>query len=514
MEAFELPSAEPATPTTRPIWKRKGFWIGLFVLLLIGGLIGFLIYNAYQLVPTQESVVKVEDILLDEYSVSGRLAEAIQYPTISTSEVGAWDSTSFLGFHTYIQTAFPLVDSLLEREVISDLSLLYTWKGQDPSQKPILLMGHIDVVPVPKENEAAWTHPPFSGARADGFVWGRGTLDDKVGVIGILEAVETLLRDGFQLQTTVYLAFGHDEEIRGSRGAAAIAEKLTNQGELLSFVLDEGGVISTGVLPGIDAPVALIGTAEKGYVTLELTVKANGGHSSIPPRHTAVGRISRAITRLEDNPFPRSLEGPTLQMFEQLAPSMDLFEKTIFANLWLMKPVVLHQLSKEALTDAAIRTTTAATMISGGAVENVLPTEARAVVNFRIVPGETVASVVERVTDVIDDEQVTIRTLPESALEPSRISDPNADSFALIERTLRQTRPGEVLVSPFLMLGGTDARYFESIADQVYRFSPIVLNGAEDSDRIHGINERVRIDEYVQGVKFYYQLIRNAAGKP
>lgn len=509
MPAME--TSEPQPPRRR---RRLSFWIGLLALLMLASLIGFLVYNAYQLVPTQQSVAKVEDIVLDGYSVSGRLAEAVQFQTISTADAGAWDSTGFLGLHTYIKDTFPLVDSLLEREVVSGLSLLYTWKGQDLTQKPMLLMGHMDVVPVPPGTEIAWSHPPFSGARADGFVWGRGTLDDKVSVFGILEAVETLLRDGFEPQTTIYLAFGHDEEIRGSRGAQTIAKKLTNEGVLLSFVLDEGGGISKGVLPGIEAPVALIGTAEKGYVTLELTVEAEGGHSSVPSRHTAVGRLSRAIARLEADPFPRDLEGPTLQMFERLAPSMDLFEKTIFANLWLLEPLVLHQLSREALTDAAIRTTTAATVMSGGAVENVLPTQARALVNFRIMPSETTESVLERVIDVVDDEDVKVQKLPGSALEPSRVSDPNTESFALIERTLQQTMPGDIHVSPFLVLGGTDARYFEGIAEQVYRFAPIVLDGSEDAERIHGINERVRIDDYVQGVTFYYQLIRNATGKP
>lgn len=503
-----------STVSDTPKRRRKSFWIGLFVLLLLAGFVGFLIYNALQLVPQTSSVVAVEDIVVDAYAASGRLAEAVQFQTVSSTDPAAWDSAAFLGFHVFLKDAFPLVDSLLKREVVSDLSLLYTWPGQDPSMKPILLMGHMDVVPVPPGTEIAWSHPPFSGARADGFVWGRGTLDDKVGVLGTLEAVEHLLRDGFVPQRTIYLAFGHDEETRGSRGAQVIAERLTNAGVWLEFVLDEGGVVTEEVIPGVEQPVALIGTAEKGYLTVELSTTAEGGHSSVPPRHTAVGRLSRAIANLESHPVARSLEGPTLQMFERLAPSMRFLEKTAFANLWLFKPLVLHQLSQNPLTDAAIRTTTAATVIKGGAVENVLPTSARALVNFRIVPGETSESVLEHVREAIDDDDVTVTKAGGYAAEPSQVSDPNAPSFALLERTIQQTLGSDVLVAPYLVVGGTDARYFEPIADNVYRFVPIMLNGNEDADRIHGLNERVRIDDYVKGVQFYYQLMRNASGKP
>jgi carboxypeptidase PM20D1 len=368
-------------------------------------------------------------------------------------------------------------------------------------------MAHMDVVPVDPATEKSWTHGPFSGQVTDGYIWGRGTMDDKASVLGILEAAEQLLAEGFKPQRTVFLAFGHDEEIGGNNGAAKIAEDLRRRGVELEFVLDEGMNILNRIVPGISSPVALIGIAEKGYLSLRLSVERPGGHSSIPPADTAIGMVSRALQRLETKPFPSRLSGPTLEMFEYLGPEMPWANKLALANLWLLDPLVRKQLTKSPLTNAAIRTTLAPTLFNAGVKENVLPSTAAAVVNLRLLPGDSIASAVARVQRVIDEPRIKITPLAVQ-MEASPISDIGSPSFTLIQRTIRQTAP-TALVAPALLVAATDSRHYAGLTKNIFRFLPIAL-GPEDTKRYHGIDERISVDDYERCVRFYAQVIRNS----
>lgn len=367
-------------------------------------------------------------------------------------------------------------------------------------------MAHMDVVPVDSASESLWKHPPFSGAVADGFIWGRGAMDDKGSVLGILEAVEHLLNEGFLPERSVYLAFGHDEEIGGHNGAAKIAELLSSRGVELEYVLDEGAILS-GIIDGISSPVALIGIAEKGYLSIRLSAESAGGHSSIPPADSAIGVLSRALQRIEAAPFPSRLNGPTRQMFEYLGPEMSWPKKLALANLWLFDPLIRRQLARSPLTNAAIRTTVAPTIFSAGIQENVLPTKATAVINLRLMPGETIASALAHVRKAIDDPKVQLTALPVQ-MEPSAISDIESAGFQLLQRTIGQTIP-ETIVAPALLVGATDSRHYAGLTKNIFRFLPITLR-PEDTKRYHGIDERISIDDYERCIRFYAQLIRNS----
>jgi len=441
--------------------------------------------------------------------IAGRFAGALTFPTVSPQDPAETDSLAFYGLHHYLAETYPLVHSQLESETVAELSLLFRWPGTDRSLEPILLMGHLDVVPVIPGTEDDWTHPPFGGVQADGFVWGRGAMDDKSSVIGILEATERLLSEGFQPRRTVYLAFGHDEEVGGPNGAAKIAEVLAARGvDTFAFVLDEGGAIAEDMIPGMEGPVAIIGVAEKGFLSLELLVEGEGGHSSMPPDHTNIGILAAALTRLENNQFPARLDGATEQMFRYLTPEMSLLRRVVFANLWLLRPVVSRLMVVEQSGAAMVRTTTAATMIDGGVKDNVLPIAARAVVNFRIMPGETVESVTARVRDVIADDRVQLRTL--SNQDPSPVSDADSEAFHLLSRTLRQVVPDpDLKIAPYLVVGGTDAKYYSGRSANVYRFLA-VRAGGDDLESVHGTNERLSLHNLELNVKYFYQLLRNA----
>lgn len=479
--------------------------VGLLVLL-----VAVLVWRADHMPSRQAPPEAALDIAVDGDAAAERLAGAIRFPTISHERVEDTDTAAFLALHDYFETTYPLVHAGLARETVAGLSLLYTWEGTDPRAEPVVLMGHMDVVPVIPGTEQDWEHGAFSGDVVDGEVWGRGSMDDKVSVVSILEAVEALLAEGYRPRRTVYLAFGHDEEVGGVRGAAAIARLLSERGAPpYALVLDEGGAVVRDMIPGVDGPVAIVGIAEKGYVNLQLLVEGPGGHSSVPPPHTNIGILAQAIHRLEENPFPARFEGVAETMFGYLAPEMSLGARLAFANLWLTRTPVTHLLQRSPETASMVRTTTAVTIVEGGVKANVLPITARAVVNHRIMPGETRESVLERVRRVIDDERVQVSIHGDEGVDPSPVSNVEGAAFQMLARTIRQTMaPEEVVVTPYLVMGGTDAKHYSGTSDAVFRFLPAPV-GAEAMELAHGTNERMSVVGLVASIRFFQQLIRN-----
>lgn len=456
----------------------------------------------------QVSVESLGAVAVDNANAAQHLAAALRFRTVSDEDPTRFDAEEFARLHRFLEEAYPKVHAALTRETIGGFSLLYTWKGRDENLKPIVLMSHMDVVPVEEGTEGRWTEPPFEGRISDNFIWGRGAMDDKTGVIGILESVEMLLSEGFQPRRTIFLAFGHDEEVGGGRGAAKIVELLQSRRVEPEFVLDEGGSITKGIVPGVAAPVAVVATAEKGFVSIELTVDGEGGHSSRPPRQTAIGILAAAIAKLEEHQMPTRFEGATRRMLEYIGPEMSFGRRMVMANLWLWQPLVIRQFAAAPTTNAVVRTTTAATIFEAGIKDNVLPIRARAVINFRIIPGDTSDAVVAHVRQVIDDSRIRIAKLGGLSSEPSPESDNASPSFALLARTIREVYP-EVVVAPVVTIGATDARYYVKLSKNIYRFLPLPTE-AGDLSRIHGTNERVAVEDFARAIIFYRQLIRNS----
>jgi carboxypeptidase PM20D1 len=320
-----------------------------------------------------------------------------------------------------------------------------------------------------------------------------------------MESLEALLADGIRPQRSLYLAFGHDEEVSGRDGAARVAEYFEHQGIRFDFVLDEGGALTQGMLADIDRPVAVIGISEKGYVNLVLTVQAPGGHSSQPPPQTALGILARAIVRVEDNPFPARLDF-LLPTFEAIGAYMPFGARLAMGNLWLMSPLVKRNVLGEKDSAAGIRTTTAATMASGSPKSNILPTRATAVINFRILPGETVETVRQRVVALIDDPRVQVST--EFDTDPSPVSPVDSRGYEIVASTIRAMDEA-ALVAPYMVRGGTDARFFYGLSPNVYRFLPVYAD-AETVEYIHGIDEHLAVEDYLRAIRFYYHAIRQA----
>ncbi|MBI2744496.1 MAG: M20 family peptidase [Burkholderiales bacterium] len=493
---------------------KKTLLVIAVLVLLLATAVGI---NTWRKGSRQLVVTPLAPIQVDEAGAAGRLAEAVRLRTVSSRTEAGLNADQFRALRTLLQQRFPRVHAALKREVVGELNLLYTWQGSDPQARPILLMAHQDVVPIAPGTEGDWSEAPFSGGVKDGYVWGRGSWDDKGNLLSQLEAVELLLASGYKPSRTLYLAYGADEEVGGLRGAAKIAALLKSRGVRLDFVLDEGLLVLEGVLPGLRQPAALIGVAEKGYLSVVLNVSATPGHSSMPPvkGDSAIGMMSAALKRLDDHQLPGGIRGVAGEMFDTLAPEMGGFSRVALSNLWLFGPVVQSQLERAASTNAVLRTTTALTIVNAGNKENVLPGRAEATVNFRILPGDRKEQVMEHmrghVGAVVPASQFELYALP-GAVDASKVAPTDSAQYRTLNRTIREVFP-DALVAPGLMVAGTDSIHYGEISDHIFKFSPVRAN-AEDLKRFHGTNERLSIANYADAIRFYHRLITQLAPAP
>ncbi len=476
------------------------------VLVIILFFIAFLLFRTLRFRDRSTAVEPIPAISIHETQIAHHLSEAVQIRSISKVDAADVDQQPFLAMRDWIEKTYPFLNSELERAVINEFSLLFKWKGTENKLDPVLFNAHMDVVPVEEETLDKWNSEPFSGEIKDGYVWGRGTLDMKNQLIALLETVEGLLHEGYTPKRTIYLAFGHDEEIMGFNGAKKILDQLKSEGVKLAAVLDEGGMLTQGMLEGVDEPVGLVGITEKGYLTLELCAKGKPGHSSIPPRQTAVGVIARALALMDDNPMPARLDFilPTLQNIGHLLP---FGLQLVIANAWLFKPILLNQLAKTTQMNATIRTTQAATMIKGGIKDNILPALACAKVNCRLLPGDSVQDVIDHFTKVIGDLRVAVSIDEKNGgWGASDVSPTDTPAYLSLDLVIRQVF-NNVAVAPFAFLAATDSRHYQPICRNIYKFSPVLMT-SESRKGIHGINERISVDGLGKMVVFFTRLMK------
>ncbi len=474
----------------------------LLVIFVIFSVLGIVtIVHALTLESKLPDPVPTNVTLDDELAVS-RFSQSITYKTISYQDRTKFNWPEFDRFIDFLQENYATVHDNLEFERVNGYALIYKWEGSDPSLPPVGLTSHYDVVPVLEGTESNWQHPPFSGNVVDGIIWGRGTLDDKIGVIGILEAVEYLLLQGFKPNRDMYFMFGHDEEIGGEEGAFAIVETLKERGVNFEFVLDEGGAIVDDMVPGVTQPVGVVGISEKGSATAQLTIEGAGGHSSQPQNRTNIGRIASAIATLEETQFKGELRGPGKDLFEFVAPEMNFGMKYVFANQWLFKPVIERILLQQPASAAMIRTTIAPTIFQAGEVSNVIPETATAYINLRVMPGDTLDFVKTFIEKTIKDPEIIVTV---TGSEASNVSATDSAAFGFIQQAARNVYE-EAIIAPYLMFAGSDAKHYEAISENTYRFLPVHITGV-DLQRMHGTNEQISVENYLNAIKFYAELI-------
>ncbi|WP_435011181.1 M20 family peptidase [Tundrisphaera lichenicola] len=500
----------------RPIRLRRSLRIALAGLIAAPiALAAVLVIRAAYFFPSRQVTAPRARSVETRPGFADRLGRALQFRTVAARPPSSTDPAPFEALRAYLEAEFPKAHRQLDCEVVGEHSLLFRWKGTDASSLPILLMSHLDVVPAEPGSEGDWTHPPFSGQVADGFIWGRGALDVKSGALGLLEAAEGLLTKGFRPVGDVYFALGHDEETGGREGNRKAAEILRGRGVQFRFVLDEGGGLTEGIIDGIGRPVAFVGVAEKGFATIRIASKADGGHSSMPPPHTAVGMVAAAVERLESDPFPARIDGATSAMLDFLGPEMPWSRRVALANRWLTGGLIARQFAAKPSTNAMIRTTTAATVIRGGETANVLPRQAEAFVNLRLLPGDTPESALRRVESELEGLGFGSGSLAYSLdgepFQPSRVSSTDSEGFRALQRTIAEIYP-DAVVAPGLSMVATDSRYYAPISRDIYRFLPLRLTPS-DLERIHGVNERIGVETYADLIGFLARLIENLSAR-
>ncbi len=466
--------------------------------------------------------VEQVDIQVDVEGAAERLSRGVQFPTISNQDRNDFDVEAFEGYHAYLERAYPNVHKALKRERLGNprpYSLLYTWEGKDPTLPPAVFMAHQDVVPIAEDSRDQWKVEPFSGAIKDGYIWGRGVLDDKCQIHAILEAAEMRIAEGFQPTRTIMFAFGHDEEVGGPEGAKHIVDVLEERGiQEIAFVIDESAPLTPGVFPGIKENTALIGIAQKGFVSLELAINGEGGHSSQPPAHSNIGILAAAITKLENAQFPYKINKAVRHQYRFMGPELAIEKRPMYAAVAFgdddkvteLEQAFIDEMAAQQVTRAMLHTTIAVTMFNAGIKDNVLPPAATAVVNFRTAPGDSTESIIEHVKHAIDDDRITIRDISAST-PPTNIADPHGAGYQMLEKTIRQTWGNDLIVAPFFVIGGSDSKHFQArpFAPNVYTITGIQLESMAEFAGFHGVNERVLVKEHARSIGFFYLLMSN-----
>lgn len=455
--------------------------------------------------PTQENV--------NEERALEHLSKAIAIPTVSYPDKADVDFSQFDKFHAFLEEAFPLIHKTLKKEVVQEASLIYHWKGTRDDLEPIALLAHQDVVPISEGTENDWTYAPFSGHNDGEFIWGRGALDMKNHLIGVMDAVETLLEEGFQPERDVYLLFGQDEEVVASEngGAKTIMKTLKDRGIHLDCVLDEGGAIIPVNIKGIlnDKELIGVGVAEKGYTDVEITVNSKGGHSSQPPVHSGLGELAKVICDLENNQFKAELLPFVKDLFSNIGRNCTYPARLVMCNLNLLHPVLKFAMTKIPVAACLVRTTTAVTMAQGSPAANVLPQKSSVTVNFRQMPGTSVKDVENHIRKVCRNKDIEVNVI--KAKEASKFSPTDSRAFKIIEEICVQDNKGSI-VAPYLVMGGTDACYYEPICENIYRYAPYKVS-IELLRCTHGTNERIPVEAVAPAVAFFKKYIRRASAE-
>lgn len=473
-------------------------WI---ILIALAAFVAVLLLRAVAFRPQTEEPADSSPETLDGQKAISHLQALIRCKTVSYRDKALEDNAEFARLEALLPQLYPNVCKTCTLIKPGSRSLLFYWKGKSDA-RPGVLMAHYDVVPV---NEADWQKPAFEGIIEDNVMWGRGTLDTKGTLNGVMEAADNLIASGFAPENDLYLAFAGDEEISGD-GAPAIVRWFQESGITPAFVLDEGGAVVENVFPGVKAPCAVIGTGEKGPMDVKLTLKTSGGHSSTPPPHSPVGILAQAVSRIESHPFPFTLTPPAAQMFDALGRRSTFLYRLIFANLWCFKPVLNLICRKSGgELNALVRTTVAFTQMQGSAASNVLPPEAWVGANLRLICSETVEGAKAYLEKVIANDQIKVDVV--FGMNPSRISRTDDEPFQRLSRAIRGTWT-DAIVSPYLMLACSDSRHYGVLSDHVYRFSAMALS-KEERGLIHANNERIPLETIVKTVAFYQRLIRS-----
>ncbi len=468
--------------------------------------------KAAKFVPEKKESVEIQAENVDFERVQKNLSKAIQCKTISHDDPSETDWSEFEKFHAFLEEAYPMIHKNLKKEVVSAASLIFKWEGQNPDLEPMALLAHQDVVPVTEGTEGDWTHNPFEGHNDGEYIWGRGAVDMKNHLICVMESVETLLEEGFVPERDVYLCFGHNEEVVCAKdpGASEIVKTLQSRGIHLDSVLDEGGAIITADIKGLlNTNIIAIGMAEKGYCDFKITVTDKGGHSSQAPDHNGLGKLANTILDIENNQFKIKILPFMYDLLNRVGRTGTFPARFLLCNYKLFGPIIKFLGKRIPFLACLVRTVTAVTMCEGSPAPNVLAQRASCTVNFRPIFGETSEDVANHLREVIRYKDAEIECLRKK--EPSRFSPTGSRAFNAIENITSATYTNRAnAVVPYLVMGGTDAYFYEQISENVLRFAPFRFPVSIIATS-HGTNERCPVFALKEGVAFFKSYIRQVS---
>lgn len=474
-------------------------WIDLAIYAVLFILIAVVLIRTLRFKPRAEEKPEAAPVSINKAAAASELSEMLRCKTVSHPDESLDTPEEFEKFEALLHRLYPKLFGICEYEKLSPRALLLRWPGKSADDS-VVFMSHFDVVPA---EEGEWERPAFEGIIENGEIWGRGALDTKSTLLSALHAAEMRIAEGFVPERDVYFCFGGNEEIMGY-GAPSIVDELEKRGVRPAMVLDEGGAIVEDVFPGVSAPCALVGIAEKGSRNIEMSALANGGHSSAPPAKSPLDSLARAVCRIHDHPFKFHITEAAAALFDNLARHSSFLYRMIFANLWLFAPA-LNLICKKSggELNALVRTTVAFTMASGSGGANILPSGAKVTMNVRMLSGDNTERVLARMKKLVRDEGIEFKAL--AGVDPKATSPTDTDGFRAIRRAVSETYP-EALTSPYLMIACSDSNHYLRICKNVYRFSGMALS-SEEREMIHGKNERIPIDKLASTIEFYYRLL-------
>lgn len=478
-----------------------GIKILLIVIALIVLLLLVLIIKAASFKPKKSSSTKKNEFSADKEKIAQHFSSFLKCQTVSIENPDSADSPEHEKFIKLIMELYPKVFAKCEFERVLKFGLVLKFKGKS-DKNPVCIMSHYDVVPVTKEN---WSCDPFGGLIKDGFVWGRGAIDNKATLLCSMEAMEKVLTENpdFTPLDDIYFTFGGDEEIAG-KCQQAIVEKFEKEGKEFKLVLDEGGAIVNGIFPGVKEDTAVIGLCEKGIANVELSVGSTGGHASTPSKDNPVNVLARALVALEKNPMKACISSPVAGMLDTLGRYSSFGLKIVFANMWLFSGLVKKIFTKGNETNAMLTTTFAYTTLNGSKAHNVLPSTASCNINIRINNNTNIDEVISHIKQVINDDRVKIDV--KVSFNPSPVAKIEDYGYSTVKEIMNEVYP-DVIVSPYVMLAASDSRFYKNLSSNTLKFAPFRLSKAQRSS-VHGDDEKISVDALYYGTNFYYNLIK------
>lgn len=481
------------------------------ILILLALFIAVTLVRAAFFKPVKIEAAKITDAKPDKIKIAEHLSDAIKCKTVSMPRDEGVDWEEFEKLHRLLDETYPLIRQNTEKETIGKASLVYRWKGKNPKLDPIALLAHQDVVPVAEGTEKDWEHDAFEGYSDGETLWGRGALDMKNHLICVMEAVESLIAEGFVPERDVYLCFGHNEETVGSdcAGAKMIVETLQKRGIHLDSVLDEGSALLRLDVKGlIHTYVTAVGIAEKGYVDMKITLHDKGGHTSAAPKHSGMAKLANTVKDLEKHQFKARWLPFLDELLGSVGRKATYAGRVVMCNLPILRPLILFIFKLIPGSASLIRTVTSISQCEGSPAANVLPQRPSLTVNFRPLQGDSIDDVEKHIRKYVRYKDIEITRYNQK--EATKLSPTDSRAFKAIQSVEEGLHPGDVVVAPYLVMGGTDASYYDVICDNVLRFAPFNVSLSLFLTT-HATNERIPIDCLEEAVIFFREYVKIAS---